>query len=214
MGFNLFDGTVYINLSHRMDRKQQILDELEEQKVDKEKIHRIEGVFDLLNGHRGCCLSHIKALEYAIEKKWKNVLIFEDDCIFTRTPEKSAEIVRSLIEKADKAWDVFFIGGRIMRFGKTPIQGLNKAYSVRCAHAYAVNAPYFEHLRSLYLSSLELMKNELFFVDAIPYAIDIQWDTLMEKDRWYFTEIFAQQRGSFSDIRLEYRDRTVRENFD
>jgi len=214
MGFNLFDGIVYINLSHRTDRNRLILDELARLGILQEKTHRIEAVYDPLNGHRGCALSHIKALEYAIEKKWKSILILEDDCIITRTEEKSREILNSFIQSVGNEWDVFLIGGRILSFGKTPMKGINKAFSARCAHAYAVNAHYFEPLKSLYLSCVELMQNELFFIDAIAYAIDNRWDTLMEQDRWYFMEIFAQQCASFSDISIEHRDRSAKEHFD
>ncbi len=214
MGFNSFDGTIYINLQHRTDRKLLILDQLKRQNVSTEKIHRIDAVFDPLNGHRGCALSHIKALDYAIEKRWKNVLILEDDCTFTREEEKSREILSKFRSTLENEWDVFLIGGRILSFGKTPMKGINKAYSARCSHAYVVNSHYFKKLRSLYEASVDLMKNELFFIDAIPHAIDNKWDTLMEQDRWYFMEIFAQQCASFSDISIEHRDRTVKEHFD
>ena len=36
----------------------------------------MEGVYDPLNGHRGCVQSHIKALEYAKEKKMEKCTYF------------------------------------------------------------------------------------------------------------------------------------------
>ena len=82
MSLNNFDAIAYINLKHRKDRKNHILKELKRLKVDKKKLHRVEARFTPFNGHLGCALSHIDALDFAIKKNLNNILILEDDCFF------------------------------------------------------------------------------------------------------------------------------------
>ena len=96
---------LYINLDKNKDRRKHIENEFKRLKL--KKVTRIEGIdgqklskFDkdfFLNkksfktmcsipervlGRAGCYLSHLKALDYAIENKFENVLIMEDDAVF------------------------------------------------------------------------------------------------------------------------------------
>ena len=87
-GLNSFDKILYINLEHRKDRKKQILEVLKKQGVKDSRIKRIDAIREKYNGHIGCCKSHIKALEYAKQKKYNHVIIFEDDFVFTRSKKK------------------------------------------------------------------------------------------------------------------------------
>ena len=81
-GLNRLEKIFYINLSHREDRNASIVSQLKKLGVKEEKIERIEAEHDVLNGHRGCALSHIKALKLAQEKGLREVLILEDDAFF------------------------------------------------------------------------------------------------------------------------------------
>ena len=84
VGMRGIDGIVYINLDHRIDRKELIESEFERLRISSEKIHCRSAVYNQLNGTKGCLLSHIQSLTYAIEKGWEAVLILEDDIIFTQ----------------------------------------------------------------------------------------------------------------------------------
>ena len=77
----MIDAILYINLAHRTDRNEHILHEIHKLCTDDSKIHRIDAI-KRENGAFGCGLSHIKALEYALEHEWKTVLIVEDDFTF------------------------------------------------------------------------------------------------------------------------------------
>lgn len=80
--FDFFDGILYINLERRSDRPNIIKRQLRQFSLRRDKVFRIEAVIDELNGARGCVLSHIRALSFAIEKNGQHVLILKDDCIF------------------------------------------------------------------------------------------------------------------------------------
>ncbi|NNM43868.1 MAG: hypothetical protein HKM07_05950 [Chlamydiae bacterium] len=213
-GFNMFDGIVYINLDHRKDRKKELLAELNRLQVRKEKIHRINAFYDSLNGHRGCALSHSKAIEFAIQKKWKNVLILEDDFTATKTIEEINPILEQFTQDLKNDWDVFLIGGNIRSYEPTQFERIRRSLSATCGHAYVVNSHYFEKLKILFLSAYDLMQNDFFFFHSRSNAFDQRWDVLMQQDRWYFIEIFAQQRVSYSDIELRDKDRRYRQHFD
>ena len=213
-GLNYFDGIIYINLAHRADRNEALLEELNRLEVAKEKIHRIDASHDLLNGHRGCALSHVKAIQYAIDQGFKNALILEDDFISSRLPQEIEKLIDHFTQSLKLNWDVFLIGGHVKDFEKTDYPKINRAIFSQCAHAYAVNKNYFQTLLSVFIHCYNQMGQDLFFLDSVPKAIDQAWNQLMIKDRWYFIEIFGQQRPSFSDIDLSWRDRNHQELFD
>jgi glycosyl transferase family 25 len=206
-GLNHFDSIIYINLAHRKDRNEEILNELKRLEVLPEKIVRIEAVSDPLNGHRGCALSHANALQYAIDHNLKNALILEDDFISTRSSAQIGELINYFAETVKNEWDVFLLGGNIKSYEKTSFPRINRSLIALCAHAYAVNRHYFPLLQALFKNCYNLMESDLFFTLSDGKPIDQQWNYLMSKDRWYFMEIFAQQRGSESDINLCFRDR-------
>lgn len=204
-GLNYFDAIFYINLEHRNDRNNALLKELERLQVSNKKIHRINALFDPLNGHKGCALSHAKAIQYAIRQKLKNVLILEDDFFSTHSPLEFEEIISHFVETTKNNWDVFLLGGRVKRFEKTDNPFLFRALSSSGAHAYAVNEHYFQTLMTLFLYSYEQIKNDTFFLDSEPKAIDQLWDCLMEQDAWYFIKMIGEQRADYSDIIMSWR---------
>ncbi len=89
-GWDLVDAVLYINLEHRVDRREHLLGELARAGVPAEKIHRVDAVRRDV-GALGCTLSHIKAFNLMLEKGWSRVLVLEDD--FTWMPGCSAEAV-------------------------------------------------------------------------------------------------------------------------
>lgn len=79
------DAILYINLAHRIDRNEHIIQEINKLCTDPLKIHRIDAIKHN-EGALGCGLSHIKTLEYILEHpEWKTVLILEDDFTFKST---------------------------------------------------------------------------------------------------------------------------------
>ena len=74
----MFDAVLYINLAHRTDRKELILQEIQKIKnIDESQIYRIDAVLEPMCGHIGCGKSHINALELAIQNNWSSVLVWK-----------------------------------------------------------------------------------------------------------------------------------------
>ena len=76
---DILQNTLYINLEHRVDRKEHVTKELEKIGVKGERFNAIK----TKNGAIGCTLSHIKCLEIAKERNYEEVFICEDDITFT-----------------------------------------------------------------------------------------------------------------------------------
>lgn len=73
-----------INLPERTDRWDRFRESLRRSTPPFiDSIHRIEAIADKDRPERGCELSHLKAIEYAITHKFEKVMICEDDCYFT-----------------------------------------------------------------------------------------------------------------------------------
>ena len=73
------DHIFYINLDKRKDRRVEIEQELNKMELPFERFKAIETPG---RGILGCGLSHLSVFKLAKERKYKNVLIFEDDFYF------------------------------------------------------------------------------------------------------------------------------------
>jgi GR25 family glycosyltransferase involved in LPS biosynthesis len=201
---NRFDAVAYINLSYREDRKESILKQLSYASVPRDKIIRIEAHHDVFNGHRGATISHIKALDYAIEKNLNNILILEDDFIFTETVDAINKYIELFF--SGLYWDVFFLSAKILECTPTT-SSIFRVHSARCAHSYAISFQYFHKLKSCLEFALKKMEKDLFFfqTDNDLHAFDHHWDQLMRQDHWYIANPqIGKQMTSYSDISHEF----------
>lgn len=72
-------------------------------------------------------------------------------------------------------WDVFMLGGRVKKYEQTAFNAIYRVLLADCAHAYCVLQNYIPKMVSSFKTSLELMKNDLFSYQSLPYAIDTRW---------------------------------------
>jgi glycosyl transferase family 25 len=79
------DKIFYINLEKRKDRREEIEKELDTFGLNYERFEAIETPgFGIL----GCGISHLSVLKLAKERKYKNILILEDDFTFIVSKEE------------------------------------------------------------------------------------------------------------------------------
>ena len=196
------DKFIYINLENREDRKKQILGEFKKINIPDSKIHRINAVYEKYNGHIGCCKSHIKALEYAKKNKFKRVIIFEDDFIFSKESEEIKNKLDLFFKKFKHNWDVVMltlchndikdIDSKVNK----PITFIKKVIWGTCASAYIIQDHYYDTLLHVFKEALTHMekemkefnkenKNEKKKKFTTSYALDQHWGKLQEKDKWY-----------------------------
>jgi GR25 family glycosyltransferase involved in LPS biosynthesis len=92
-----------INLKHRKDRKNEVLNQL------KDTITFNIKFFDAVKcekGWVGCGLSHLSLVKYAYENDLPYIIVAEDDVNFKQNDFKNKELIKSLIEKIED-WKVF-----------------------------------------------------------------------------------------------------------
>jgi glycosyl transferase family 25 len=201
--FDVIDKILYINLDSRHDRRNEIEREFIKAKIPINKIERISAIYNERGG-LGCTASHIKCLKHAIQNKFNNVLILEDDFNFIEDKSIIMNGIKNILD-FNNEWDVIFFSGNILKtipFNKT----FSKAIDVQCASGYLVNSRYY----------LKLLKNfedgyKLFVKNNNPplFAVDIFWKSLQPIDNWYVFNIkLGYQRVSYSDIEkrtVDYR---------
>lgn len=96
-----FDGNLYVNLHDRKDRDDRMVQELERAEV---KAERFPALRFPECPHHGCRIAHLAAMRYALKRGWSNLLVFEDDVVFT-------ERFRSLSTDLPNDWDLVYFGG-------------------------------------------------------------------------------------------------------
>ncbi len=195
---------IYINLASRPDRRSEIETELSRMGLSGERfdaIHRKPGIV-------GCGLSHLAVLKLAKERGYKEILIMEDDFVFTLSPERMREIFDIL---PSVPFDVCMLGynlhhthGDYLSAQKLP---MHKVKYAQTASAYIVREHYYDTLIELYEWAIpELERTGMHWV----YANDVVWRSLQENDLWVCpVERCGRQRPGYSDNAESYMDHGV-----
>ena len=185
--FNFIEKVVYINLEKRKDRKSEIEKELFTY-FDPNKIIRFNAIKNK-KGYIGCIKSHIAALQMAIDNKWNNCLIVEDDMMWSDF-NKGYSILENLVKKD---YDVIVLGGTYVNYNDD--YKLNKC---KTTTAYLIKNHYYSTLLENFKESLDLLlKTDIQSI----FALDVYWNKLQKKDNWYIVvPSLSVQRPSYSDI--------------
>ena len=198
------DAILYINLEHRADRKEHILHEINKLGKDVSHIHRIDAVKNS-NGALGCSLSHIKALQYALEHpEWNTILIVEDD--FTFRSNDSSEIMKSIDELCNHStFDVCQLSyNPIGKFVDTtpPHLHIKKIVQAQTSSGYLITKIYIPTLiQNLIESSNDMQARGRYHNNCL----DIYWGSLQVRDNWFCTfPAIGYQYNNYSDIEKCY----------
>lgn len=194
--FGFVDHVVYINLDKRRDRNADICEELAPY-FQYEKVTRFSAI-ENENGALGCTLSHIAVLEMAKEKGWNNVLVLEDDAMWT--PERFDDAYATLERLLAGTYDVIMLSWTCARW----YIGSLKLISAQTTAAYIVNSAYYDTLLSNFRESRDLFEVSN---DGPKHALDQHWKTLQRKDNWFVViPSLMQQRPGYSDIEHAHVD--------
>jgi GR25 family glycosyltransferase involved in LPS biosynthesis len=187
------DKAVYINLDSRPDRRAH-MEEVTQTFGDK--VIRFPAI-KYTPGIVGCVMSHIAILRRALEEKWGNVLILEDDAQWNNFDEGYAK----LKQLASSSFDVILLGGSCIYYD----QGTYRLHSGQTTTAYLVNSNYIPTLLSNYEEGLVKLQKEPQFREL--YSLDIYWKRLQSRDNWYvIIPCLMYQLPSYSDIENTFVD--------
>lgn len=138
-----------INLPFRNDRRKEFSQTLEGIGLDFD--HPNVNLFEASRppdkggfpsiGARGCFLSHLRAIEVALEKGWESLIICEDDLDFS--PDFSARMTHLFEELKVSKWDIAYFGyGEIAFSGgeqdHKEIQQVAPETGISCTHFLAI----------------------------------------------------------------------------
>ena len=194
------DAILYINLEHRRDRNEHCLNEI--RKIDPllTKTHRIDAVYNKINGALGCTQSHIKALQLFLNNPWNTCIIFEDD--FTFTSNDVDHINNSLLYLFNNSdeFDVLLLGVGSTDFKTVSTKNsyINKVESSQTASGYILTKKYANTLLSTFITSSNNMINLGW--DS-KWCHDQYWKHLMPSGKWYtLNDRIGYQYSNYSDI--------------
>jgi len=193
--FDRFDKVYCINLKRRPERLQEFTDE-----VNKFNLGEFE-VFEAIDGNnikntrrqlkpseQGLIESNLKIIKECIQKKYNNVLIIEDDCMFSEEVLNIDEYFKHL----PNDWDMLYMGGNHnTHVNVNPPQIINekvcKLHHTFSTHFVAINRSLFEELD--------------FILNITNEPLDVCYTGIQKNKNVYsFYPAIAKQRIGFSDI--------------
>ena len=216
-----FDAKFYINLAHRVDRRQEMEAELRKWGW-LNSTARIEGLSSLavrvrrwltaaasplaalftcagslISGHGalGCTRSHIGALrQFLADPTLKHVLVMEDDIAFTSDPSEAID--RFLRDHGNHGWDALMVAVNA-KVTRSHGPYLARVLVGLTTAAYAVTRETAMRLLPIFEESERRQMTRHHSGDCL----DRMWEPEQASREWYtFLPKLAVQRDGFSDI--------------
>ena len=193
---DFLDQIYYINLEHRKDRKESILNEIKLIDPDLKKTTRIEAVKHTV-GEIGVGKSHLLALKDAQKNNYGIVLILEDDFVFSKDIQTVNYIYEKLLD-VDKEYNIFFLS-RNLKGGKRKNHNIIEVYNAQTTSGYIIQKHFFSDLSENFNYAVNKLENG---GSTKIFAIDQYWKKLQGKDSKIYTGNIklGYQKESYSDI--------------
>ena len=192
------DAIVYINLDTRMDRASELLEQISRLRIPISKLHRFSAIL-AKPGAVGCSASHLQVLKMARDKKWKNVLVLEDDFNFIGDTRLVWQNIAAFFKKYGHQFDVAQLTSHCNDYVDCPdgdpiVKFARKASN---ASAYIVAKQFYDPLIARWESTLPLLKES--GKDWL-WINDQSWQALQTGNWFAFVPLLGYQRPSFSDL--------------
>lgn len=179
----------YINLKHRSDRRDHVLEELRQLAIPPDRIHRVEAT-QMTEGWRGCRLSHMKALREVQHRTEPWACILEDDFQVVSIRRDLYKVIKMAPHQAQ----VVCLSSNIQDQSWSPWIGLRRLTCGLCCSAYLIRPSYAKVLLAHWTNHPD-------------DPIDMSWQALQKTDGFYVIQPkMAKQRPSYSDIEQRYTD--------
>lgn len=193
------DAIVYINLDRRTDRREQFEGEMAKMGItDYIRFPAIEHA----QGCIGCSASHIAVLKMARTNNWRNVLIFEDDFMFTMEKGQFMGTISNFFAM-DLSYDVLMLSYNL-REGSEINGFLGHLRKAQTTAGYLVNSTMYDALLNVCEDAIvKLEQTGMHWI----YAADTCWFSLQREGKWYYLHPRAGiQRPGYSDIAAGHVD--------
>ena len=189
------DKIYYINLEHRTDRNKQIIEEIKKIDPNLEKTERINAIKHE-KGAIGCAMSHLKALQKAIDNNYKNVIIFEDDFEIIIDKEFINDNFNHLLDNID--YNICLLSYSLLN-KKFFDNKLSEVLDAQTTAGYIIHENFFHTLKEVWGKSVEKLHQGK---PENQFAIDQNWKKLQKPGNKFFlfNRKIGRQRPSYSDI--------------
>ena len=146
-----FEGSFYINLDRRTDRKVSFGEKSNAAGLDIPRFKAIELPPDEAYKRQddpewykkeSCTASHQECIRIAKLNNWESLLIFEDDAIFD--PEFKTKARKCIDDLREIEWDMFFFGGEPNDNCTRVTDNVYKTNGVYGTHAYAIHRNFYD----------------------------------------------------------------------
>jgi glycosyl transferase family 25 len=193
------DRIFVINLDKRDDRLKEFQEEYKKYDLDSTKYERFSAIYKPSIPAVGCTLSHAEVIKIAKNRGYKNIIIFEDDFMFTVDKDY-------FYNKLKEFFDMNINFGVLMleycTFDKIDINEL-VSYTTTASGAagYIVNHTMYDDLINCLSFGAEMLEKT---GEHWNYINDQVWKRL-QGERWLvFNKRIGQQRPSFSDLKNSF----------
>lgn len=184
----------YINLEHRVDRKEHVQKQLSSIGLKGERFNAIK----MKNGAIGCSMSHLKLLQEAVKNNLSHILIIEDDITFLE-PEVFKTQINKFFELHSDNWDVILLAGNNVPPYEKIDDTCIKVSRCQTTTGYLVNGHYIHVLMENVKMGLTNLLNKP--DEKINFAIDKFWFILQNTGKWFLIiPLTVIQREDYSDI--------------
>ena len=185
----------YINLEHRIDRKEHVEKEL--LNIGLKEVQRFNAI-KMENGAVGCSMSHLRILQDAQKNNLDHILIVVDDITFL-DPELFKNQLNKFFETHKNNWDVVLLAGNNMPPYKIIDDTCIQVSRCQTTTGYIVNGHYIKTLLQNVKIGLTHLINKP--TEHAKYAIDKYWFILQQLYKWYLiVPLTVVQREDYSDI--------------
>jgi glycosyl transferase, family 25 len=189
------DAVVYINLDSRTDRAKEFLAEVARLFIPLDKVHRFSAI-NASPGAVGCSASHLAVLQMARDKKWRNVLVFEDDFNFIGDTRLVWQNLIEFFKTYGSNFDVVQLTSHCNDYVSCDniVKYARKASN---GSGYIVHSRFYDPLIARWEGTLPLLKQT--GQDWL-WINDQSWQALQTGNWFAFVPLLGYQRPSFSDL--------------
>ena len=164
--FEWVEGSVYINLNRRSDRRLAFEEQMKGMNMSIPL--RLEATEDRENPQRGCTMSHLRALRLAWENKYETVMIFEDDFKWQVDQKYLQFASHRMHQMAKIGFDVIMLAGNLWIDDRTDIDGEQTCMDERLANKFTRVTTYNAMQTTGYIVHKRFYKE---LIDALEWSI-------------------------------------------
>lgn len=193
--FDRFDKVYCINLPHRTDRRDNFISEVNKYDLGNFEFfdayygQKLLNPHNILPGNVGLIKTNIEILKKAIDENLNNIVIIEDDCVFTE------EILNidSYFEKLPDKWDMLYFGGNHnYHWGGAPKPIIVNEKVLKLVHTFTT------HFVIINKNMFSVLIDKL---SSYYQPIDVIYAEIQKKYNVYsFYPSIAKQSTGYSDI--------------